>query len=159
MAPAHSNGAVRLRGSGYRPRDRVAGDPELAAAIDLIQGGFFSRGDTELFQPLVRGLLDYDPYFVLADFAAYRDAQRNVAAAFQDRDRWTRMSILNTARTGTFSSDRTIREYCSDIWRVGPVPIRQVTQDDQSYEFDDMVGALDAVGSPQGAPTAMASRP
>ena len=148
-----------LRGSGYRPRDRVAGDPELAAAIDLIQGGFFSRGDTELFQPLVRGLLDYDPYFVLADFAAYRDAQRNVAAAFQDRDRWTRMSILNTARTGTFSSDRTIREYCSDIWRVGPVPIRQVTQDDQSYEFDDTVGALDAVGSPQGAPTAMASRP
>jgi starch phosphorylase len=114
-----------LRAAGYRPSDWCRADPELAAAIELVQSGFFSRGDTELFEPLVQSLLDYDQYFVCADFAAYRDCQRRVDEAYADRERWTRMSIANAAHTGRFSSDRTVREYCDDIWRVPPVSIGQ----------------------------------
>jgi starch phosphorylase len=114
-----------LRASGYRPGDWCRGDAELSGAIDLIRGGFFSRGDPELFEPLLRGLFDYDPYFVFADFGGYRDCQNHVAEAYRDRERWTRMSIANTAHTGKFSSDRTIRSYCHDIWRVQPVPIER----------------------------------
>ena len=112
-----------LRAKGYRPADWCRADADLAGAVDLIRAGFFSRGDTELFEPLLRSLFDYDPYFVFADFAAYRDCHENVAAAYRDRERWTRMSIANTAHTGKFSSDRTIRSYCRDIWRVHPVPV------------------------------------
>jgi starch phosphorylase len=112
-----------LRATGYRPGEWCRADAELSGAIDLIRGGFFSRGDPELFEPLLRGLFDYDPYFVFADFAAYRDCQSHVAEAYRDRERWTRMSIANSAHTGKFSSDRTIRSYCQDIWRVRPVPI------------------------------------
>jgi starch phosphorylase len=114
-----------LRAEGYRPHDCYRRDSELGAVIDLIRGGFFSRGDSELFEPLIRGLLDYDPYFVLADYASYADCQRRVSDAYCDRELWTQMAILNTARSGKFSSDRTIREYCRDIWRVQPVPIRE----------------------------------
>jgi starch phosphorylase len=126
---------VELRRSGYRPAARVAADAELGAAIELIRCGFFSRGDTELFEPLVRGMLDYDPYCVLADFAAYRDCQRTVSAAYRDAERWTRMAILNTARTGKFSSDRTIAEYCRDIWRVEPVRVKRMLHDETKADF------------------------
>jgi starch phosphorylase len=112
-----------LRASGYRPADYYRRDPDLAAAIDLVRGGFFSRGDTELFEPLIRSIMDWDQYFVCADFAAYRDCQNVVTATYRDTERWTRMAIANAAQTGKFSSDRTIREYCSEIWRVAPVPI------------------------------------
>jgi starch phosphorylase len=110
-----------------------------------LRSGFFSRGDPELFEPLVRGLLDYDPYFVLADFPAYLECQRRVGEAFRDRELWTRMSILNSARTGKFSSDRTIREYCADIWRVEPVPIRRAPPFEAQRELDERLGPLHAV--------------
>jgi starch phosphorylase len=131
-----------LRAGGYRPRDWYHRDAELAAVIDLIRSGFFSRGDTELFEPLLRGLLDYDPFFVFADFRAYCDGQSSVGAAYRDRGRWTRMSILNSARTGKFSSDRTIREYCRDIWRVDAVPIKRGS--DVSDEFEQVLGEMPA---------------
>jgi starch phosphorylase len=115
------------RASGYRPRDYYEADEELRHVIDLIRSGYFSRGDPELFEPLIRNLLDEDPYFVLADFAAYRDCQNVVDQAFRDQDGWTRMAMLNVARTGKFSSDRTIREYCRDIWKVLPVSIQPTT--------------------------------
>ena len=134
-----------LRGEGYRPRDYYERDPELAVVIDLIRSGFFSRGDTELFEPLIRGLLDYDPYFVLADFAAYLECQRHVGDVYRDSERWTRMSILNAARTGKFSSDRTIREYCRDIWHVESVPIGNISQADVSQELDEAAESLQAV--------------
>ena len=93
-----------------------------------------SPGDTELFEPLVRSILDWDQYFVCADFAAYRDCQNLVSAAYRDTQRWARMSIANAAHTGKFSSDRTIREYCEDIWRVGPVPIPAVLEATESLD-------------------------
>jgi len=117
--------AVKAR--GYRPMDYYNANQGLRDVIDLIRGGFFSRGDTELFRPLIDGLLYQDPYLLLADFQSYVECQEKVAEAYRDEERWTRMSILNTARSGKFSSDRTIREYCRDIWNVGPVPINLLT--------------------------------
>jgi starch phosphorylase len=116
-----------LKAQGYRPLDYYNANQGLKDVIDLIRTGFFSRGDTELFRPLIDGLLYQDPYLLLADFQSYIDCQSKVSEAYRDTDRWTRMSILNTARSGKFSSDRTIREYCSDIWRAKSVPIHLLT--------------------------------
>lgn len=113
----------QLKRDGYRPGDYVDGDDELKAILGLISSGQFSHGDTEVFRPLVDNLLHDDPFLVLADYRAYVDCQDEVAAAWQDRDTWSRMSILNTARSGKFSSDRAITQYCDDIWNVGPVPV------------------------------------
>jgi starch phosphorylase len=125
-----------LRRGGYDPREWYRRDSELATVVDLVSSGFFSRGDTELFAPLLYGLMNYDPYFVLADFASYTQCQRRVGETFRDRELWTRMSILNTARTGKFSSDRAIREYCRDIWRVPSVPIQRVQG--EQHDFDEL---------------------
>ena len=114
---------AQLRRTGYEPMQYYRANPELRVAIDLIRNGHFSGGDGELFRPLVENLLRHDPYLLLADFASYMNAQLAVDQAYADRENWSRMSILNTARSGKFSSDRSIREYCEDIWRVGPVPI------------------------------------
>jgi starch phosphorylase len=113
----------RVLGSGYRPRDSYERDPELREALDQLASGFFSSGDASLFRPLVDSLLEHDPYLLLADFRSYVDCQERVGRAYQDAEGWTRMSILNTARTGKFSSDRAIRDYCRDIWRVAPQPV------------------------------------
>jgi starch phosphorylase len=118
-----SSGLDALRREGYRPVDFVETDSELAGVIELIQAGLFSQGDTQLFAPLLDGLLHDDPYFVLADFRSYLECQRRVAEAYLEQGRWVRMSLLNTARSGKFSSDRTILEYCQDVWHVRPVPI------------------------------------
>ena len=115
---------------GYRPAELARGDARLRAALDMIAGGAFSGGDTGLFRPLVDGLVHHDPYLVLADFAAYVDCHRRVDEAWRDPDRWTRMSILNVARCGTFSSDRAIREYAADIWKVDPVPVPLASHED-----------------------------
>ena len=116
-----------LKSRAYRPMDYYNANQGLRDVIDLIRSGFFSRGDSELFRPLVDGLLYHDPYLLLADFQSYIDCQSLVSETYGDTERWTRMSILNTARSGKFSSDRTIREYCADIWRVKPVPIHLLT--------------------------------
>jgi len=71
--------------------------------------------------PLVDALLDRDDYMLLADYQAYVDCQQRVSEAFRDQKNWTRMSILNSARVGRFSSDRSIREYCRDIWNARPI--------------------------------------
>jgi starch phosphorylase len=116
-----------LKTKGYRPMDYYEANQGLRDVIDLIRSGFFSRGDTELFRPLIDGLLYQDPYLLLADFQSYLECQAEVSETYDDTERWTRMSILNTARSGTFSSDRTISEYCADIWCVKPVPIHLLT--------------------------------
>jgi glycogen phosphorylase len=125
---AHEVSALRAR--GYVPMDYYKRDDELHEVVDLIRSGFFSRGDTELFRPLIDGLLYHDPYMVFADYRSYLQCQARAAAAFGDREQWTRMSILNVARSGKFSSDRAIRDYCEDIWRVNPVPIRLLSEAD-----------------------------
>jgi glycogen phosphorylase len=116
-----------LKAQGYQPMTYYDANPRLRDAIDLIRSGAFSRGDTELFRPLIDGLLNQDPYLLLADFQSYVETQAKVSEAYADTERWTRMSILNTARSGKFSSDRTIREYCADIWQIKPVPIQLLT--------------------------------
>lgn len=97
--------------------------PELAEAIRLIEMGHFSNGDGELFRPLLDNLTGNDPFFVMADFADYMGAQDAVSRAWTDRMHWNRMSLLNVARTGFFSSDRSIRDYCRDIWAVEAMPV------------------------------------
>ncbi|MDP9084344.1 MAG: glycogen/starch/alpha-glucan phosphorylase [Pseudomonadota bacterium] len=116
-----------LKAKGYRPMDYYNSNPGLRDVIDLIRSGFFSRGDVEQFRPLIDGLMYHDPYMLLADFQSYVECQAKVSETYADAERWTRMSILNTARSGKFSSDRTIREYCTDIWGVKPVPIALLT--------------------------------
>jgi glycogen phosphorylase len=111
------------RAAGYQPMEYYNSSPELKLAIDRISSGFFSHGDGEIFKPLVDLLLHQDPYFVLADFVPYIECQDQVSLAYRDQDRWTRMSILNAARMGKFSSDRSIRDYCNEIWDVKPVPV------------------------------------
>ena len=113
----------RVKRAGYRPADYIAGNNELRAALEMISRGDFSRGDTEVFRPLVDNLTRSDPFLVLADYAAYVACQEKVSAAWRDQEHWTRMSILNTARGGKFSSDRSIREYCEEIWNVRPVTV------------------------------------
>jgi glycogen phosphorylase len=112
-----------LKARGYRPADYIDGNEELRAVLDLIGGGTFSHGDTEVFRPLVDNLRYDDPFLVCADFGSYVQCQDQVSAAWLDGESWTKMSILNTARSGKFSSDRAIAEYCDDIWKVWPLTI------------------------------------
>ena len=111
----------RLKAEGYRPRSIYESNSELREAVDLISSGFFSDGDRELFDPLVDALLTHDEYMLVADYQAYVECQQRISHAYSDQNDWTRMSILNSARVGRFSSDRSIREYCRDIWNVTPI--------------------------------------
>jgi starch phosphorylase len=108
---------------GYDPRQLYEETPVLKETLDLIGSGHFSPSDRNLFKPLLDHLLYHDTYLLLADFAAYLEAQERVSQAYRDQEKWSRMSILNVARMGYFSSDRSIREYCEHIWKVKPVPI------------------------------------
>ncbi|MCE5182761.1 MAG: glycogen/starch/alpha-glucan phosphorylase [Betaproteobacteria bacterium] len=109
--------------NGYRPHQVVEEDPELRAAIDLINSGLFAHGDRQLFTPLTDNLLHHDPFLCCADFRSYVDCQEDVGKHFRDMEQWNRMSILNVARVGHFSSDRAVREYCEQIWKVVPVSV------------------------------------
>ena len=113
----------RIQREGYRPRAYYDSNPELREALDLVASGHFARGDREVLLPLVENLTHSDPFLVLADYADYAACQERVGATWKDAERWTRMSILNTARSGKFSSDRAVREYCDEIWSVRPVKV------------------------------------
>ncbi len=121
---------LRRKAGGYRPRAVYEGNGELRAALDMVAEGFFSHGDRELFRPLVHSLLESDDYMLLADYQDYVDCQRRAGEAYLDRQGWTRMSILNTARMGRFSSDRAIREYCRDIWQVEALAVQPDDRED-----------------------------
>ena len=109
-------GIAELWQNGYDPKSHMSS--ELWETVNLIKGGHFSQGDKELFRPLLDNLLNHDPFCVMADFSDYLDAQDRVSSAWKDRDRWNRMSLINTARSGFFSSDRSIRDYCKNIWSI-----------------------------------------
>jgi starch phosphorylase len=111
------------RAQGYHPYEYYRDNADLKEVIDQIESGYFSPEDRGLFKPLVDSMLGHDEYMVMADYQPYLDAQEKVASAYIDAERWTKMSILNVARIGYFSSDRAIREYSQDIWKVTPVNI------------------------------------
>ena len=111
----------RVKADGYRPSRHYESNPELREVIDLLDRGVFTNGDREVFRPLIESLLMHDDYLLFADYQSYVECQQRVSDAYRDQTNWTRMSILNTARTGRFSSDRSIRDYCRDIWNV---PVR-----------------------------------
>jgi starch phosphorylase len=114
----------QLKQKGYEPRAIYEQNSSLKEVLDSLVSGEFSRGDKELFAPLVKSLLTGDEYMLLADYQAFVDCQDSVSLAYKDQEAWTRMSILNVARIGKFSSDRSIREYCADIWKTWPVKIQ-----------------------------------
>jgi glycogen phosphorylase len=111
---------AELKARGYRPRDYYEQNRTLREVIDFIASGALARGDTELFRPIVENLLDHDPFLLLADYQPYIDAQEQVSTLWRDQPAWTRRSILNTARMGKFSSDRSIRDYCERVWQIQP---------------------------------------
>ncbi|MDJ0816404.1 MAG: glycogen/starch/alpha-glucan phosphorylase [Desulfobacterales bacterium] len=108
---------------GYHPKEHYDSDGELKRVIDQIRSGVFSNGDASLFAPLVDSLLWHDDYLVMADYRSYVDCQDSAAQLYQNQEKWTRSAILNVARMGKFSSDRSIREYCDDIWKAPAVTI------------------------------------
>ena len=112
-----------LKQRGFQPRDYFEANWELMEVIGSISAGEFSGGDKELFKPIVDSLLQQDPYLLLVDYPSYIQCSEQAAEAYQDQDRWTRMSIRNVARCGFFSSDRSMRQYCDEIWQVQPVSL------------------------------------
>jgi starch phosphorylase len=113
-----------LHARGYQPWEFYQRDEELRAVLDWLGSDYFSPGEHGSFAPVHGSLLPGgDPFLVLADFRSYSDCQAKVDAAFRDKAKWARMAILNTARVGKFSSDRTIREYAKDIWKLSPVAV------------------------------------
>jgi starch phosphorylase len=106
------------KNAGYHPRAIYESNPVLREVVDSLADGQFSRGDHNLFRPLVDSLLNSDPYLLFADYQAYVDCQDHISATFRDQEKWTRMSIYNAVRMGRFSSDRAIEEYCRNIWGV-----------------------------------------
>jgi starch phosphorylase len=112
-----------LKSRGYRPRDYYEQNATLREVIDFIGSGELGKGDAELFRPIVENLLNHDPFLLFADYQAYIDAQDRVSALWRDPQAWTRQSILNSARMGKFSSDRSIRDYCERVWKVEPAMV------------------------------------
>jgi starch phosphorylase len=108
----------QLRANGYTPRQYYENDPELREVLDQMVSGSLSPNDMSLFRPLFDSLLDHDQYMLLADYRSYIDCQDRVGQVFLDQPRWNRMSIMNVARIGKFSSDRAILQYCNDIWKT-----------------------------------------
>jgi starch phosphorylase len=112
-----------LKSRGYRPRDYYEQDKELRDVLDFIASGALSGGDSRLFRPLLDNLLEQDPFLVLADYRAYVDCQAQVSNLWRQPSFWTHKTILNVARMGKFSSDRSIREYCDRVWNVKPLVV------------------------------------
>ena len=129
------------KSEGYNPGEFYHEIQELRETLDLIASGFFSPGNPNLFGPLVDSLLYRDDYMLFADYQAYLDCHDEVEYAYRDRERWTKMSILNAARSGKFSSDRSIRDYCEDIWHVDPVKIEL-----EDFDMDDLRAARTNAG-------------
>jgi starch phosphorylase len=111
--------------SGYSPTSFIEKSPDLKAVIDLLAKGFFSPEEPDLYKPIVQSLVQGDTYRLCADFDAYVACQDRVEQAYRDQEHWSRMAIVNIAKSGKFSSDRTIRDYAREIWgaRAVEVPI------------------------------------
>ncbi len=128
----------KLKAEGYKPKHYYETNLELKGTIDRIAAGYFSGGNTSLFKPLIDSLLSVDTYMLLADYQAYIDCQEQVSKAYRDPQLWTRMAILNVARMGKFSSDRTIREYCDEIWQAKPLQVELDALDDTAHAIRNL---------------------
>jgi starch phosphorylase len=111
---------AEVKAAGYRPREYYHANERLREVIDFIASDELGRGDAGMFRPIVENLLGDDPYMLMADYQSYIDAQERVSELWRDQRAWTRMSILNSARMGKFSSDRSIRDYCERVWNITP---------------------------------------
>jgi len=118
-----------LKTSGYDPSRIASQNDQLSGILHLISQGFFSRGDRGMFQPIIESLMTVDEYLLFADYQSYIDCQNHVSSAYEDSEAWTRKSILNVARSGYFTSDRSIREYCKLIWGAAPLKVRRAAVD------------------------------
>ncbi|MBF2002424.1 MAG: glycogen/starch/alpha-glucan phosphorylase [Synechococcales cyanobacterium C42_A2020_086] len=125
------------KAAGYNPWDYYHSNPDLKLVIDRIASGFFSHGDPNLFKPLVDSLLYRDEYLLFADYQSYVECQDKVDRAYRDQDHWTRMSILNVARMGYFSSDRSINDYRTHIWKTPSVQVEvpEYSQDNGNVQL------------------------
>jgi starch phosphorylase len=115
---------AKVKQEGYRPSEYYEKSPELKAVLDLIASGFFSPENPDLFRPIYESLMREDEYLLLADFDAYLECQQKVSKLYENQEEWTKKAVLNVANMGKFSSDRTIREYCEEIWEAKPVKIQ-----------------------------------
>nr|WP_071107402.1 glycogen/starch/alpha-glucan phosphorylase [Moorena producens] len=112
-----------IKAGGYNPQDYYYNNKDLKQVIDQIGSRYFYPRNPNLFKPLVDSLLYGDEYLLLADYQSYVNTQKQVSLAYRDQNHWTPMSIINAANMGKFSSDRTIREYCQEIWNVEPISV------------------------------------
>ena len=119
-----ANEVQKCKTDGYNPYQFYKSNSSLKRAVDMISSGYFSRNNPNLFQPLVDALIYHDEYMLFADYQSYIHCQDKVDKAYLDQEHWTKMSILNVARSGKFSSDRTIKEYCDLIWELKPFKVK-----------------------------------
>jgi starch phosphorylase len=111
----------------YNPAAVIENDDNLKGVLQLLQERHFNMFEPGLFDPVINSITSpYDPWLTAADFASYVKAQDDVATAYRDKELWTRMSIMNSAKSGRFSTDRTIAEYNDDIWRLATIPALEI---------------------------------
>jgi len=119
-----TNEVDELRAKGYNPYDYYNASPTLKQVMDLISSGYFSPEDPGMFNPICDSLLNGDRFMVMADFDAFVACQEKVAKCYANQEEWTKKSILNVARMGKFSSDRSIKEYADGIWNVKATEVK-----------------------------------
>jgi starch phosphorylase len=115
---------IKLKNNGYNPKEYYEKNENLKKVVDMIDSDFFSKKESGIFKPIIDGLLNQDYYCLLADYQSYINTQDKVSKLYTNIDEWTKKSILNVARVGRFSSDRSIKEYAEKIWKVKPVIIK-----------------------------------
>lgn len=112
------------KSQGYNPRHFYETNSDLRKVLEMIRTGYFSPEDPNLFMPIFDSLVFHDEYMLMADYQSYINCQDEADKVYKNPSKWAEMSILNVARSGKFSSDRTIKEYCKDIWKVKPVKVK-----------------------------------
>lgn len=131
----------KLKAKGYNPHDYYNENCKLRKVLEMIRTGYFSPGNAELFKPIFDSLVFHDEYMLLADYQSYIDCQDEVDKVYRNKSKWTKMSILNVARSGKFSSDRTINEYCKEIWKVNPVKVETPVYNPRAHDTIKLNGA------------------
>ncbi len=114
---------VKLKQNGYNPREYYENNKDLKRVVDMVSSNYFNQNEPGIFDPLIEELMNHDYYCLFADYQSYIDTQKKVSKLFRDTDEWTKKSILNVARIGKFSSDRSIKDYAEKVWHVKPVKI------------------------------------